>query len=160
MSYADNKGADKPAHPCSLISAFVVCCLDSIIPVLAIAKNIKTLASLCTGVGQFESYLLKNAEDGLSRDVAQMSGIMRNPPMLYVSNREQDSLRSCAVWSAAVIHCLDSIMPLDTIPKISRLLLASVAEQAGSSLTWSQTSEDRFSRDVDQIRNFGPENLT
>ena len=31
MSYANNKGADQPAHPRSLISAFVVRCLDSII---------------------------------------------------------------------------------------------------------------------------------
>ena len=31
MSYASNKGADQPAHPRSLISAFVVCCLESII---------------------------------------------------------------------------------------------------------------------------------
>ena len=30
-SYANNKGADQFAHPRSLISAFVVCCLDSII---------------------------------------------------------------------------------------------------------------------------------
>ena len=30
MPYA-NKGADQPAHPCSLISAFVVHCLDSVI---------------------------------------------------------------------------------------------------------------------------------
>ena len=30
-SYANNKGADQPAHPRSLISAFVVHCLDSII---------------------------------------------------------------------------------------------------------------------------------
>ena len=30
MSYANNKGADQPAHPRSLISAFVVRCLDSI----------------------------------------------------------------------------------------------------------------------------------
>ena len=30
-SYANNKGADQFAHPGSLISAFVVCCLDSII---------------------------------------------------------------------------------------------------------------------------------
>ena len=36
------------SHPCSLISAFVVRCLDSIIPLLAIAKNFKTLASLCS----------------------------------------------------------------------------------------------------------------
>ena len=31
MSYANNKGADQPAHPRSLISTFVVHCLDSII---------------------------------------------------------------------------------------------------------------------------------
>ena len=31
MSYANNKGADQPAHSRSLISAFVVRCLDSII---------------------------------------------------------------------------------------------------------------------------------
>ena len=30
MSYANNKGADQPAHPRSLISAFVVRCLESI----------------------------------------------------------------------------------------------------------------------------------
>ena len=30
-AYASNKGADQPAHPCCLISAFVVHCLDSII---------------------------------------------------------------------------------------------------------------------------------
>ena len=30
MSYANNKGADQPAHSHSLISAFVVRCLDSI----------------------------------------------------------------------------------------------------------------------------------
>ena len=31
MSNANNKGADQPAHPRGLISAFVVRCLDSII---------------------------------------------------------------------------------------------------------------------------------
>ena len=29
---------DQPAHPCFLISTFIVCCLDSIIPLLAIAE--------------------------------------------------------------------------------------------------------------------------
>ena len=38
MPYANNKGADQPGHPHSLISAFVVRCLDSIIPLLAIAE--------------------------------------------------------------------------------------------------------------------------
>ena len=32
MPYANNKGADQPAHPRSLISAVVVRCLDSILP--------------------------------------------------------------------------------------------------------------------------------
>ena len=38
MLYVNNKGADQPVHPPSLISAFVVRCLDSIIPLLAIAQ--------------------------------------------------------------------------------------------------------------------------
>ena len=38
MSYANNKSADQPAHLCGLISAFVVCCLASIISILAKSK--------------------------------------------------------------------------------------------------------------------------
>ena len=38
MPYANNNGADQPAHPRSLISTFVVRCLDSIISLLAIAE--------------------------------------------------------------------------------------------------------------------------
>ena len=38
MSYANNKGEGQHEHPRSLISAFVVRCLDSIIPLLAIAE--------------------------------------------------------------------------------------------------------------------------
>ena len=34
----DNKGADQPAHLRSLISTLVVRCLDSIIPLIAIAE--------------------------------------------------------------------------------------------------------------------------
>ena len=38
MSYANNKGADRTAHPRSLISAFVVRCLDSLISLDSIAE--------------------------------------------------------------------------------------------------------------------------
>ena len=38
MSFANNKGADQPAHPRTLISAFVVRCLDSIISLDSIAE--------------------------------------------------------------------------------------------------------------------------
>ena len=46
MQYANNKDANQLAHPRSLISAFVVRCLDSIIALLA--RNFKTLATLCS----------------------------------------------------------------------------------------------------------------
>ena len=38
LPYANNKGADQPAHRRSLISAFVVRCLDIIIPLVSISK--------------------------------------------------------------------------------------------------------------------------
>ena len=37
--FANNKGADQPAHPCSLISAFVFRPLESIISRLAKSEN-------------------------------------------------------------------------------------------------------------------------
>ena len=38
MPYATNKGADQPAHPRSLISTFVVHCLDSIISLVSMSE--------------------------------------------------------------------------------------------------------------------------
>ena len=38
MSYANNKGAEQPAHLRSLISPFVVCCLDSLISLISISE--------------------------------------------------------------------------------------------------------------------------
>ena len=43
MPYANNKGADQPAHLHSPISTFVVHCLDSIIPLVSISE----ISSLC-----------------------------------------------------------------------------------------------------------------
>ena len=43
IPYANNKGTDQPAHPRSLISAFVVRCLDSILPLVSISE----ISSLC-----------------------------------------------------------------------------------------------------------------
>ena len=70
MPYANNKGADQPAHPRSLISTFTVCFLDNKILILAEFK-LKTPASLCSRAGLFESYLVANPpEDRFFRDVA------------------------------------------------------------------------------------------
>ena len=52
MSYANNKGADQPAHPRSLISAFVVRCLDNIISLDSIPEISRVeLASVATQAG-------------------------------------------------------------------------------------------------------------
>ena len=52
MPYANNKGADQPAHSRSLISAFIVHCLDSIIPLVSIYEiSSLYLASVATQAG-------------------------------------------------------------------------------------------------------------
>ena len=60
MSYANNKGTDQTAHLRSLISAFVIRCLDSIISLDSIAK-ISRLASYCGCAGQFVSGVVGNS---------------------------------------------------------------------------------------------------
>ena len=75
---------------------------------------------------------------------------MRKP--VYVICEQQRCKSACANLSSTfVVLCLNSIISLVSISEISSLLLVSAAEQAGSSLTWSQALEDRFSRDVAQI---------
>ena len=67
-AYANNKGADQPAHPRSLISTFVIRFLDS--TSTCYIRNSKTLARLWSWVGRFESYLVENPEVRFSHDEA------------------------------------------------------------------------------------------
>ena len=55
--------------------------------------------------------------------------------MPYANNKGADQ---------PVVHRLDSIIPLLPIAEILRLLVVSVAEQAGLSLPWSQTLKTDF----------------
>ena len=52
MPYANNKGADQPARPRSLISAFAVRCLDSIIPTLVLQHPTFQDSGLLTSVAE------------------------------------------------------------------------------------------------------------
>ena len=79
MAYANNKDADRSAHLWSLISIFVVCCLNSIIPILPISKIVKTVANFCSWAGRFVSYLVGNPEDRFSRNVAHVFGSFASP---------------------------------------------------------------------------------
>ena len=72
--------------------------------------------------------------------------------VLYANNKGADQpAHPRSLISAFIVRCLDSVMSLVSVTKISSLMLVSVAEQAGLSLTWSETPEDTFSHDEAQI---------
>ena len=60
MSYANNKGADQPAHPRSLISAFVIRCLDSVMSLVSVTK-ISSLMLASVAEQAIESDLVGNS---------------------------------------------------------------------------------------------------
>ena len=53
--------------------------------------------------------------------------------------------------SAFAVHCIDGVMPLVFVTKISSLILASAAEQASLSLIWLETPKDMFFHDEAHI---------
>ena len=75
--------------------------------------------------------------------------VMRKPVLLchLQTTKDQISLRIHSLISTSLHRCLDSIIPLDSVSKIS-ICLASVDAQAGSSLAWLKTTEDSFSHDM------------
>ena len=76
-----------------------------------------------------------------------MSLALRKPVLCYMRTTKTE-IRLRSLISAFVDRCLDSRIHILGIPEISGLLLVSVAEQPGLSLTWSQTPDDRFSCDL------------
>ena len=65
--------------------------------------------------------------------------------MPYANSKDADQpAHPCNLIGAFVVHCLDSIIPLVSISKISSLYLASVAAQGGLCLTWLQTPKTGF----------------
>ena len=72
MSYARNKGADQPAHPRSLICAFVVRSLDSIISLVSRSEISRyQLASVAAQAG-LSLVWSETPEDTFSHGVAHM----------------------------------------------------------------------------------------
>ena len=77
MAYANNKGADQPVHPRSMISTYVVRCLDSIISLDSIAEISRLyLASVAAQAGLCLAWS-QTPEDTFSRVVAQFYGSSR-----------------------------------------------------------------------------------
>ena len=76
MSYVNNKGADQPAHPRSLVSAFFVRCLDSII---SLDSTIEISSLMLASVVEQASLSLtwsETPEDTFSHDEAHLKCLM------------------------------------------------------------------------------------
>ena len=80
LPYANNKDTDQPAHPRSLICAFVVHCLDSIIPLVFVSEisslylgSVAAQAGLClTWLQTLKTGFLVTGSQVFSHDVAQL----------------------------------------------------------------------------------------
>ena len=68
MSYANNKGADQPAHPRSLISAFVVRCLDSVMSLVSVTKIPRLILASVTEQASLSLAWSETSEDKFSHD--------------------------------------------------------------------------------------------
>ena len=71
MSFANNKGADQPAHPRSLISAFVVRCRDSVMSLVSISEISSLMLASVSEQASLSLTWLETPEDTFSRDEAQ-----------------------------------------------------------------------------------------
>ena len=104
----NNKGADQPVHPRSLISIFVVHCLDSITASISQSfyiPNFKHLPSFCGCPGRFVSYLVANPKDRFSHDLAY----------IYLQNSFQWVHSASAYHSTFPPHTLSYVLcPLDS----------------------------------------------
>ena len=67
--------------------------------------------------------------------------------MLYANNKDADQPVHSRSLINFVVRCLDNIIPIFAISKLSRLFV----EQAGLRRTWSQIPEDRLSCGAAQI---------
>ena len=74
MSYANNKGADQPAHPRSRISAFVVRYLDSVISLVSVTKISSPLLASVAEQASLSLTRSETPEDRFSHDEAHLYG--------------------------------------------------------------------------------------
>ena len=70
--FTNNTGADQPAHPRSLTSAFVIRFFGKYHMYTCYRRNFNLLASLYSCGDWFETHLLENPDGRFSRDVAQI----------------------------------------------------------------------------------------
>ena len=100
MPYANNKGADQPAHPRSMISTFAVRCLDSIIPILTKSRISRLKLVYVAEQTSLSLTGSHTSEDRCSRDVARFTFILMSRHEKTLSSEVCDQVRLKSVCSA------------------------------------------------------------
>ena len=77
-----------------------------------------------------------------------MGQVMGKCVLCHMLTTKVQSAHLRSLISTFVVRCLDSMICILAISKVSRFYLVSIAEQAGLNLTWSKIPQDTFSRDV------------
>ena len=116
MSYANNKGADQPAHPCSLICAFIIRCLDTVMSLVSVTKFSSLILASVAEQASLSLTWSEAPEDTLSHDEAHLIIIFErhHEKTVFVICKQQQR-------NAFVVRCLGSTIPLLAKPKVSRL---------------------------------------
>ena len=102
MPYGNNKDADQPAHPRSLISAFVVRCLDTII--IPKPARFKNSSSLCNLAGRFGYYLVANSKDRFSRDLAPFRQSVHAKFRLFFVSSHRNAVKTQLAFDIAILN--------------------------------------------------------
>ena len=78
MSYANNKGADQRAHPSSLISGFLVRCLDSVMSAVSVTKVSSPMLASVAEQASLSLTSSEPSEDTFSHGEAQIENLDLN----------------------------------------------------------------------------------
>ena len=125
MPYVNNKSADQPAHPCSLISAFVVRCLDRIYPLVSISEisshylapvseqaglSLPWSKTLMTDFLVTKPFNYTYTTERLTQQVPYGPGHAKMCLIAYANNKGADqSVHLRSLISTFVVRCLNSM---------------------------------------------------
>ena len=141
MPLANNKGADQPVHPHSLISAFVVRCLDSIISIVFIFQISRLyLASIAKQTGL--SYLVKSPKTGfLEMRLIYETGkeYKHQDRHQHASDKPRRQLFSSR-WPPTIINKANQISRIVTKPTKWHVRPAKTQISLGIRPVWSESS--------------------
>ena len=115
--------------------------------IYVLPNNLKVMLFAMAIIWELTGLSTLYADSRLDRFSIWARSFENKPSAIYKQQRRRLACTSAQSDQHLCFRCLDSICIL-AISKVSRFLLASVAEQAGLNLTWSKIPEDTFLHDM------------